>query len=84
MISEVNFPEDFSVDCFSESLRSGIAFLKGKKITKKSTELFTEFLTVFLSSFPPGFFTEFSTGFFTKFFTGLVPCPFRHPPSNMD
>ena len=28
--------------------------------------------------------TEFFTGFFTEFFTGFVPCPFRHPPSNMD
>ena len=68
LISEVNFPVDFSVKILCVSLCSGSACLMDKKITKKSTE----------------FFTEFSTGFFTEFFTGSVPCPFRHPPSNMD
>ena len=67
LISEVNFPVDFFVKMLCVSLCSGIACLMDKKITNKSTE----------------FFTEFSTGFFTEFFTGSVPCPFRHPPSNM-
>ena len=67
LISEVNFPVDFCVQILCVSLCSGIACLMDKKITRKSTE----------------FFTEFSTGFFTEFFTGFVPCPFRHPPSNM-
>ena len=46
------------------------------QVVHRVTELFTDLFT--------GFFTEFFTRLFTEFFTGFVPCPFRHPPSNMD